>query len=103
MPRLKIESLSGTMSDTHLFLGFLFRAQPTLMTLEGSAKIMDEIFASGEPDHQGRLLKIMQDFLLSVAARHTATQRGAIPPICINQLFQFANQGLINASPKLSV
>ena len=39
-------------------LGFLFRAQLILMTLERSTVIMDEIFASPEEKDQGRPLKI---------------------------------------------
>ncbi|TFK69516.1 protein rad9 [Pluteus cervinus] len=51
-------------------LGFLFRAQPTLMTKDRSAIIMDAIFNSPEQEGRARLLKIMQDFLLSEAAKH---------------------------------
>ncbi|KIJ60270.1 hypothetical protein HYDPIDRAFT_32393 [Hydnomerulius pinastri MD-312] len=57
-------------------LGFLFRAQPTLMTLEQSAGIMDAIFASPDEESRGRLLRIMQDFLVSEAAKHTEKQKG---------------------------
>ena len=56
--------------------GFLFCAQPTLMTLERSSMIMDAIFASPEEDARGRLLKIMQEFLLSESAKHTAKEKG---------------------------
>ncbi|KAF8968942.1 hypothetical protein BDZ97DRAFT_1797116 [Flammula alnicola] len=56
-------------------LGFLFRAQPTLMTMERSALIMDEIFASPEEEGKGRLLKIIQDFLVSEAAKHSAKEK----------------------------
>ncbi|KII90510.1 hypothetical protein PLICRDRAFT_697054 [Plicaturopsis crispa FD-325 SS-3] len=56
-------------------LGFLFRAQPTLMTLDSSASIMDAIFASPEEEGRGRLLKIMQEFLVSEAAKHTAKEK----------------------------
>ncbi|KAF8158512.1 hypothetical protein B0H34DRAFT_797892 [Crassisporium funariophilum] len=56
-------------------LGFLFRAQPTLMTLERSATIMDEIFAAPEEEGRGRLLKIMQDFLVSEASKHSAKEK----------------------------
>ncbi|THH14012.1 hypothetical protein EW146_g6273 [Bondarzewia mesenterica] len=56
-------------------LGFLFRAQPTLMTLDSSAMIMDAIFASSEDENRGRLLKIMQDFLLSEATKHTEKEK----------------------------
>ncbi|KAJ3560203.1 hypothetical protein NP233_g10992 [Leucocoprinus birnbaumii] len=53
-------------------LGFLFRAQPTLMTKPRSASIMDAIFASPEEDGKGRLLKIMQEFLVSESEKHSA-------------------------------
>ena len=56
--------------------GFLFRAQPTLMTLEQSAGIMDAIFASSDEESRGRLLRIMQDFLVSEAAKHAEQRKG---------------------------
>jgi hypothetical protein len=46
------------------------------MTLERSAVIMDEIFASPEEEGRGRLLKIIQDFLVSEAAKHIAKEKG---------------------------
>lgn len=64
------------------FSGFLFRAQPSLMTLESSATIMDAIFASPDEETRGRLLRIMQEFLVSEAAKHSAKEKGAIFPIC---------------------
>lgn len=45
------------------------------MTLESSAAIMDAIFASSEEDSQGRLLKIMQDFLTSEASKHADKEK----------------------------
>jgi cohesin loading factor subunit SCC2 len=57
-------------------LGFLFRAKPTLMTLESSAAVMDAIFASPDENDRGRLLKIFQDFLLSQVAKHNETIKG---------------------------
>ncbi|KZW01563.1 hypothetical protein EXIGLDRAFT_738517 [Exidia glandulosa HHB12029] len=56
-------------------LGFLFRAYPTLMTIESSAEMMDAIFASPEEDVRGRLLKIIQDFLISEAVKHSAREK----------------------------
>lgn len=56
-------------------LGFLFRAQPTLMTMERSSTIMDAIFASPEEESRGRLLKIMQEFLTSEASKHSAKEK----------------------------
>ncbi|CDO75304.1 hypothetical protein BN946_scf184654.g12 [Trametes cinnabarina] len=58
-------------------LGFLFRAQPALMTAEPSTKIMDSIFASPIEEARGRLLKILQDFLVSEAAKYTANEKAA--------------------------
>jgi len=46
------------------------------MTLERSAIIMDEIFASPEEEGRGRLLKVIQDFLVSEAAKHIAKEKG---------------------------
>ncbi|PPR07277.1 hypothetical protein CVT26_012437 [Gymnopilus dilepis] len=56
-------------------LGFLFRAQPTLMTMERSARVMDDIFASQEEEGKGRVLKIIQDFLVSEASKHIAKEK----------------------------
>ncbi|KAJ7081353.1 hypothetical protein B0H15DRAFT_924231 [Mycena belliarum] len=55
--------------------GFLFRAQPSLMTQERSSVIMDDIFSSPDEDRRGRLLKIIQEFLISEAAKHSAKQK----------------------------
>lgn len=60
----------------NVLLGFLFRAQPTLMTLERSAGIMDAIFASPDEESRGRLLRIMQDFLVSEATKHAEQRKG---------------------------
>lgn len=46
------------------------------MTLESSASMMDAIFESPEYDNRARLLKLMQDFLVSEAAKHMAQERG---------------------------
>lgn len=56
-------------------LGFLFRSQPTLMTEERSASIMDGIFQSGSEEAQGRLLKLLQEFLVSEAAKHSSKEK----------------------------
>ncbi|KAK2465765.1 hypothetical protein APHAL10511_002309 [Amanita phalloides] len=56
-------------------LGFLFRAQPTLMTHDRSSSIMDSIFASPDEEGHGRLLKIIQDFLTSEAEKHSTTEK----------------------------
>lgn len=37
---------------------------------------MDAIFASPEQEGRARLLKIMQDFLQSEAAKHSAQEKG---------------------------
>ncbi|KAH9917952.1 uncharacterized protein B0H18DRAFT_1086944 [Fomitopsis serialis] len=57
-------------------LGFLFRAQPALMTAEPSAAVMDAIFSSPEEEGRTRLLKILQDFLVSEAAKHASREKG---------------------------
>ena len=46
------------------------------MTLPRSASVMDEIFASPEEDGRGRLLKIIQEFLVSEASKHSAKEKG---------------------------
>lgn len=58
--------------------GFLFRAYPSLMTLESSATIMDAIFASPEEEARSRLLKIMQDFLITEAMKQSAHEKGIL-------------------------
>lgn len=62
----------------HAWVGFLFRAYPTLMTLESSATIMDAIFTSPEEEARGRLLKIMQDFLITESTKQSAQEKGQI-------------------------
>lgn len=48
------------------------------MTSEPSAKIMDAIFSSPAEESRGRLLKILQDFLMAEAAKHAANEKGAM-------------------------
>ncbi|KAG8956027.1 Sister chromatid cohesion protein 2 [Tulasnella sp. 424] len=57
-------------------LGYLFRAQPTLMTRPQSAAMMDAVFEGEDEDAKGRLLKIMQGFLISESEKHSALQKG---------------------------
>lgn len=57
-------------------LGYLFRAQPTLMTRPRSAAMMDAVFGGEDEDAKGRLLKIMQGFLISESEKHSALQKG---------------------------
>jgi hypothetical protein len=66
-----------------LSLGFLFRAQPSLMTLNHSATIMDAIFVSPDEESRGRLLRIMQEFLMSEATKHSTKEKGIL---CVNNL-----------------
>ena len=67
------------MSDLTEFLqGFLFRARPTLMTLEWSAGIMDAIFSSPDKESRGWLLRIMQDLLDAEAAKHAEQRKGEL-------------------------
>ncbi|KAI0290109.1 hypothetical protein B0F90DRAFT_1654815 [Multifurca ochricompacta] len=65
----------GLRGRTLQCLGFLFRAQPTLMTLESSAMIMDATFASQEEEGRARLLRIMQEFLVSEATKHAHKEK----------------------------
>ncbi|KAJ3848406.1 hypothetical protein EV368DRAFT_49356 [Lentinula lateritia] len=58
-------------------LGFLFRAQPTLMTFDQSATIMDDIFASNDSDRKARLMKIIQEFLVSESIKHSRKEKGS--------------------------
>ncbi|KAK7023031.1 sister chromatid cohesion protein [Favolaschia claudopus] len=54
------------------------KAQPSLMTMERSSIIMDEIFSSPDEERRGRLLKIIQEFLISEAVKHSAKQKDTI-------------------------
>jgi hypothetical protein len=67
---------------SHLHEGFLFRARPTLMTLERSASIMDDIFHSSDLESHGRLLRIMHDFLVSESTKHHEDQKGLSDLLC---------------------
>lgn len=46
------------------------------MTLERSAGIMDAIFTSSDEESRGRLLRIMQDFLVAEATKHAEQRKG---------------------------
>ena len=46
------------------------------MTLETSASIMDTIFASPEEDNRARLLKLLQEFLVSEVSKHALQEKG---------------------------
>lgn len=46
------------------------------MTVDASASIMDAIFASPDEDARGRLLRIVQDFLVSEASKHAEKEKG---------------------------
>lgn len=46
------------------------------MTLESSATMMDAIFSSQEEENKGRLLKLMQEFLVSESTKHSAQEKG---------------------------
>jgi len=48
------------------------------MTLDRSATIMDAIFASPDEESRGRLLRIMQEFLVSEAVKHSTKEKGTI-------------------------
>lgn len=56
-------------------VGFLFRAQPTLLTAEPSTLIMDSILSSNDDDARARLLRIIQEFLSAEAEKHAAKER----------------------------
>jgi len=52
------------------------------MILDRSAAIMDDTFASPEDCGRGRLLKIIQDFLVSESAKYSARTDGKIALKC---------------------
>ncbi|KAJ4497024.1 hypothetical protein C8R41DRAFT_824439 [Lentinula lateritia] len=84
-------------------LGFLFRAQPTLMTFDQSATIMDDIFASNDLDGKARLLKIIQEFLVSESIKHSRKekQRKQLAEVNMDELVGntegFADSGVSSA------
>ncbi|PWZ01987.1 hypothetical protein BCV70DRAFT_156838 [Testicularia cyperi] len=55
-------------------LGFIFRAQPTLMTRPAMTSMMDKIFAQGSLQDRATLLKIILDFLSADSARRNPDQ-----------------------------
>ena len=60
---------------TSTYIGFLFRAQPSLMTSDPSTRIMDKIFQSDLDEAKGRMLKILHDFLVSEASKHAEIEK----------------------------
>ena len=46
------------------------------MTEEATSGLMDSIFASSDVDMQGRLLRIIQDFLSTTSAKQTESEKG---------------------------
>ena len=48
------------------------------MTTDLSATLMDGILASPEDDLRARLLKIIQDFLISESQKHSAREKGLL-------------------------
>jgi cohesin loading factor subunit SCC2 len=63
-------------TESYKFTGFLFKSYPSLMTTKESAEIMDKVFASGELESRAHLLRIINSFLLSEMAKHTAAEKG---------------------------
>ena len=59
-----------------MLIGFLFKGHPTLMTLDSSATMMDAIFSSPDEEEQARLLRLLQEFLVSEATKHSAIEKG---------------------------
>lgn len=47
------------------------------MTEEATSGLMDSIFASSDVDMQGRLLRIIQDFLSTTSAKQTESEKGS--------------------------
>ena len=59
------------------------------MTLESSATMMDAIFASEGWESRGRLLKLLQEFLVSEAIKHAAVEKGK----CFDDYTLFSRHG----------
>src|ERR1700733_1087249 len=75
------------------------------MTLESSATIMDAIFASPEEEGRGRLLKIMQEFLVSESSKHSAKEKGmclCTPSLPFIQPFLLCSQKIQGGSLRTS-
>lgn len=99
-------TLFGTSKSlTVLSLGFLFRAQPTLLTAEPSTLIMDSILSSNDDDARARLLRIIQEFLSAEAEKHAMKEReksknkGAVGSVNMEELIGntdgFAESGYV--------
>ncbi|KAG6888734.1 hypothetical protein C0995_006386 [Termitomyces sp. Mi166 len=82
-------------------LGFLFRAQPTLMTMERSASVMDTIFASPEEESRARLLKIIQEFLVSEAAKHSAKEKGIVSSAIVQRYLSPILDAALSQNPQI--
>jgi hypothetical protein len=54
----------------------VFRARPKLMQEERSIEVMTSIFQSPDENDHARLLRIMQEFLLSELSKHVDKQKG---------------------------
>lgn len=57
------------------------------MTLDTSATIMDAIFSSPEEEARGRLLKIMQDFLITESTKHSVQEKGLFFRIILSDCY----------------
>jgi hypothetical protein len=60
------------------------------MVLESSATIMDTIFASLEEESRVRLMKIIQDFLIAEASKHSAMAKGKCDSFTLHNLWTTA-------------
>ncbi|KAF8315647.1 hypothetical protein DL93DRAFT_2078873 [Clavulina sp. PMI_390] len=56
-------------------LGFLYRSYPTLMTEGESTTLMNEVFSSEDMDARAKLLRVIQDFLMSESAKFMAQEK----------------------------
>lgn len=46
------------------------------MTLDTSSTMMDAIFASPDEEERARLLRLLQEFLVSESAKHSTVEKG---------------------------
>src|SRR5258708_9788784 len=67
----------GVHSDPYL-TGSLFRSNPSLMTTEESASLMETVFSSSDLDARCGLLKTVHKFLLSESAKFEADLKGVL-------------------------
>lgn len=61
------------------------------MTTDDSAALMDDVFTSEDLEARYRLLKIIQDFLMSESSKFMAHEKSAHPKLIAATIIDFMN------------